>query len=466
MKPSIKTLLIISAIAGGLSSSVAFAAQPAQSQNQTAALGKILADIDGVMHATAQKATAMTNQVDLFLSSIENSDTSGSKLVAPSIDQGTSTPAVNYSQSGLANYVNYNAAQATSKNVKATLQYPVNIVTPQKDDNTKNEFLNALFENNQTSAQKTNLDMTPQQTSEALLSQLTAGTPADDTLYVSPEKLNSITSSTNKVYLPSGQKDTVAKPTKNFTAYLSAPTFTSPYNGSYFGTKENNAYSFNAAKAYLGYLTDAGIPVSVGIPWESLAPGRVNDPTGKDHADSVRAKDIQSLMNNPDFQQYQYTIRNMVAARSMVTDVFNQLLYERAPSVALAKQANLPPQYESHDNYAEVNGKMEPHQTTVSPMQLENYIANHRVNSTKWHQAMSTASPATVQRETLYVLAEMLSKMQQAHLDREKMIELNALEASETMQAMKRSINSQVTKVTAAIAALPGVKVPSKSGNS
>ncbi|MDF1796587.1 MAG: hypothetical protein P1U63_08645 [Coxiellaceae bacterium] len=463
MKPSIKTLLIISAIAGGLSTSVAFAAPQSGQSSNAQAQSKILADIDGILHATAQKATALTNQVDQFLSGVENSNTASTKLSQP---DGTtnfsnvSTPNVPLSQTTLTNYINYQAAQATTKNVAATLSKPVNIINPPKDNSTQNEFLKALFANNDTPKTDTTLDLKPQ-TNTALVSQLTLGTPADDTLFISGNSLQdaeNADSSNNPDYLQSGEKDDVMKPKKNFTTYMSAPTFVSPYNGSYYtGPNGQNAYSANAAKAYLVYLTDAANPIGSDINWQNLAPAAVADTSkakkGKGSPSSVRAKDILKLKNSTAYQKYQLTVRNIVASRSLVTDLLNQMLVERTPSAKLAQEANLPPQYTTQ-NY--VKGSKKP-QTTASPMQVENYIANHRVNSSKWYQSMSTASPAVVQRETLYVLAEILSKMQQAHLDREKLLMVNGLTAIETVNGMKQLANTQVQAVNKEIASLTGV---------
>ncbi|MDF1760986.1 MAG: hypothetical protein P1U40_10655 [Coxiellaceae bacterium] len=472
MKPSIKTLLIISAIAGGLSTSVAFAAPAsggAASGGQMKAQSEILSDIDGILHATAQKATALTNQVDLFLSNIENSNTASTKLSQPADTAqnnftNASTPDVPLSQTSLTNYINYQAAQATTKNVAATLSKPVNIISPPKDNSVENEFLKALFANNGTPKTQTTLDLKPQ-TNTALVSQLTLGTPADDTLYVSGSSLQdaeNADSSNNPDYLQSGEKTDVEKPKKNFTTYMSAPTFVSPYNGSYYtGKNGQNAYSANAAKAYLVYLTDAANPIGSNINWQNLAPAAVADTSkakkGKGSPASVRAKDILKLKNSTAYQNYQLTVRNIVASRSLVTDLLNQILVERTPSAALAKQANLPPQYTTQNNYVTgPDGKVKA-QTTASPLQVENYIANHRVNSSKWYQSMSTASPAVVQRETLYVLAEILSKMQQAHLDREKLLMVNGLTAIETVNGMKQLANTQVQAVNKEIASLTGV---------
>ncbi len=482
MKPSVKTLLIISAVAGSLSTSVAFAAASPSSgaQGASTSQSKILSDIDGILHATASRATALTNQVDQFMSNIENSNTSGAKLPAPQINANSTTvPEVTIHQTGLNNYINYKAALATNQNVTSTLSHANTVINPPKSNSSQQQesvFLNALFQNtgnanSQSSAggdTQMSLDMNAVN-QDALLYKLTTGTPAADTLYMAKDKLQNVStdSDSNSDYLQSNQKPSVAKPTKNYTSYMSAPTFTSPFNGSYFAKKGKNgtvenAYSTDAAKAYLSYLTGAGLPLGGQISWYKLAPAAVSDKSGKNHPNSIRAKNLLTLKNNPTYQKYQYTIRQIVASRSMVTDILNQLLMERAPSAQLAQQANVPKQYETVNNYNPVTKKKE---TTLSPLQLENYIANHRVNSSKWYQAMSTASPAVVQRETLFVMAEILSKMQQAHLDREKMIELQALQASENVEAMKKVADTQVTAVNNVINSLPGVAKSSNSGS-
>ncbi len=48
----------------------------------------------------------------------------------------------------------------------------------------------------------------------------------------------------------------------------------------------------------------------------------------------------------------------------------------------------------------------------ASPLQVENYIANQRINSPAWFKQMKTASPAVVAREQVLILAEIESQLE------------------------------------------------------
>ena len=57
----------------------------------------------------------------------------------------------------------------------------------------------------------------------------------------------------------------------------------------------------------------------------------------------------------------------------------------------------------------------------ASPLQIENYIANQRINGPDWLKQMKTASPAVVAREQVLILAEIESQLERNHLDNERL---------------------------------------------
>lgn len=465
MKASIKTLLILTAVTGCTATALASIPNPnAGMENQEQSQSKILADIDGILHATAAKASNLTNQVDQFLASIENSNTVITRLndKAQLNSKDFNLPAnsmaapaagsVNLNPISLNNYINFQANQATYKNVTTSLSAAQGIINPSSfvDHNT---YLEALFQGaTPTADTKSKTKPTPQ---EIITNQLTVGTPASDSLWLTDPQTGP---SSDTDYLQPSQKAFISQQPNNLDSYMAAPTFFSPYNGSYFTTPTGNkAYSANAAKAYLAYLTDAFKPLGTNIHWSAVAPKAVTDntknrPKGSNHQAAVRAHNIYKIKNSSTYQNYQLTKRSILAAQSAVQSMFNYLYYERMPSQQLAQQSHLPPAYTSTTLGS--NGKPV---TTVSPLQLEDYTANHRANSSAWYQSMSTASPATVQRETLFVLADILKMMQQAHMDRERLLFMAALQANETTNGMKQTASQQVNAVNTMIEKLPGV---------
>lgn len=59
--------------------------------------------------------------------------------------------------------------------------------------------------------------------------------------------------------------------------------------------------------------------------------------------------------------------------------------------------------------------------TDASPHQVDEYMANRRVMNPKWYTDMESAAPSTVQREILYVLAEIRQEMHRQRMDMEKL---------------------------------------------
>lgn len=126
---------------------------------------------------------------------------------------------------------------------------------------------------------------------------------------------------------------------------------------------------------------------------------------------------MKRFINSDAWQNYDYNLRSSVALRSMASSSFASLIAERTPGnmVTINGKAASPSIPEVTD--CEGNVIKNP-----SQLQIESYIANHRVCSTAWRNHINTASPATIQRETLFVLADLQSQMYQQHMDNEKML--------------------------------------------
>jgi hypothetical protein len=75
-----------------------------------------------------------------------------------------------------------------------------------------------------------------------------------------------------------------------------------------------------------------------------------------------------------------------------------------------------------------------------SVAQIEDYNATWRTKSSTWYTQMATASPSNVERETLYVLAEIRSALHQLHEDNERLIALAVLNQLNTLQVAKQSL--------------------------
>ncbi len=518
MNKSIKTTLILSALSGSLCLSSAYAASAASSGSSSGGSSQIqvglLADIDGILHATAKTASNMTYQLDQFLASIESSNTAPSRLSgsAPlsssnltadnSTDSSTNSStkasswgfsssnssnsddttgkSVSLNANSLGNYVNFRANEPTYRNTastlaraNATINNSTSTTAFELNKSNTNPWLNAFFQGDDTDSTTSSTSSSSDTTPKTILditSQLTTETPASDSLYfIDAQSQVKSGSNTAGLLTSSTQADAIAKPTKNFDSYMTASTFFSPYNGSYFTPADGNtAYSPQAAKAYLAYLTAAYAPLGSQVRWDLLDAGSISGASGGFN-ESERARDIYTVKTSTFYQAYQLTMRRMMTLKSGVSSVLNYLYSERYPSSTLAQQAKLPPAYttknyiSSSDDDATGNAggsTTASAKVTASPLQYENYIANHRVNSHAWYQSMSTASPATVQRETLFVLAAILSKMQQAHMDRERQMFLTTLQLNSQVSAVGQNLRKQTDALNTMISNLPGVSNP------
>jgi len=156
-------------------------------------------------------------------------------------------------------------------------------------------------------------------------------------------------------------------------------------------------------------------------------------------------KEIQQLVNNPTYQQYKVMLRSNLATSSIALSNLNHLLSERIVQKGLGNDTSI--------------GKSD-----VSPLQLENYVANHRIASKQWYQNMNSASPAVVQRETLFVLAEIESQLQRMHLDNERLLSvMSVMELQTTKQTAALTGNMQTQAVQSLVDKISGKKSTSTS---
>ncbi len=240
---------------------------------------------------------------------------------------------------------------------------------------------------------------------------LSAGTKASDSLYTAPND-----------HPYQAQILGVAKPKANqlhnnyfnYASLIMPTAYTSP--------------ELQAAKRFVQYATKDYAPLTEGIDLSAL---RNKSPA-----------ELKKFISSPAWQKYQLNIRSMMAARSIILNNLNHLIAERNPIKKLGNNAGLSTK-------------------SASPLQLEKYIATHRATNKKWYQQMQAASPATVQRETLFVLAEIEKQNYQAHLDRERLlaaitgIELqteaaNQLMAKAQIQPVNKAINDVADSKTMA----------------
>ncbi|ABS77624.1 phosphoesterase [Coxiella burnetii] len=232
-----------------------------------------------------------------------------------------------------------------------------------------------------------------------LIPNLTTAIPASDTLYLTDAED------------PLANTYGVAKPDSLYDNYFNFDSL--------FAPSAYNSDQQQAATTYLQYLTK---------PYQSLTDNihfsELKDNLNKLSAEK-RADKLKSFLNNPAYQKFQLAVRSLIATKSIAIDNFNTLLNERVPVKGLGAKVGMPDDPHLPKGYA-------------SPLQVENYIANQRINSPDWFKQMKTASPAVVAREQVLILAEIESQLERNHLDNERLL------ATLSLMALQGTKNSEM----------------------
>ena len=244
----------------------------------------------------------------------------------------------------------------------------------------------------------------------ALLANLTTHIPASDTLY-----LDDTTDPLAALY-------GVAKPSVlhdndfNFNSVITPNAYT--------------AQQQTAADNYFKYVTQQYQDITSGVNFNQLKL-KLNNMSPAD-----KAQALENFVNDPSYQQYQLAVRSALAKKSILLSNLNSLIAERTPVAGLGAEAGLPNDPNLPAGYA-------------SPLQVQNYIANERVNNQAWYQKMATASPATVSREQLFILAEIESNLQRNQLLQERILATLSMIALEKNPAIDQGVDNVNTAIDA-----------------
>ncbi len=124
-----------------------------------------------------------------------------------------------------------------------------------------------------------------------------------------------------------------------------------------------------------------------------------------------------TLQTEPDYQEYKRTYRGIVAARSIYLDNLRHSFQKRI---------------------AQVGGK--------SALQIRNEQTDRRLNE-KYYNEMAEASPATVARETLFVLAEINSQLNAIREQNERLIIMDSISGLNQLAISNTMLDLQAKKV-------------------
>ncbi len=174
-----------------------------------------------------------------------------------------------------------------------------------------------------------------------------------------------------------------------------------------------SSLQLNRANNFIRYAANMGIPFS-DIRWSTLS-----------------AENKEKLDSSDVGKQYKVLMRSAAAAQSVALDNLNNILSERTMVKGLGTKAGM-----TKEN--------------ASPLEVSEFIATRRTRDQNWYNSMAKASPATLQRETLFVLAEMQQQLYQQHLDNERILatlSVTQLQTMQTSRLLNRDVIEEVKKL-------------------
>lgn len=143
-------------------------------------------------------------------------------------------------------------------------------------------------------------------------------------------------------------------------------------------------------------------------------------------------------------KKYMISLRSYIAGQSAGLSSLYEMYLARMPVTGLGTKAKL--------QVVEAGTQNVSSKADASPLEIEAYAATRRLNpylktdvklkdgkpnSVNWKTAMETASPVTLQRETVYLLAEIRAEMFKSRLEAERLRALIALmQIANSRQAM------------------------------
>jgi hypothetical protein len=128
----------------------------------------------------------------------------------------------------------------------------------------------------------------------------------------------------------------------------------------------------------------------------------------------VPDKNIPTALNNAEVAKYLAALRTYTAQEAVGLSNLYHSYGERLPSTDLSALTNaLPPPNPS--------STLQALPVNPSALEVKEYLAKRRILDTNWYTQMSVASPIEVQRQTLYLLAEMRAEMFQQEMEMERL---------------------------------------------
>ena len=149
--------------------------------------------------------------------------------------------------------------------------------------------------------------------------------------------------------------------------------------------------------------------------------------------------------------QDEAALRSLVAAQSVGASNLYQMMANRIIQPGLGTTVGL------------VDSQGQPI-ADASNVQVQNYLATRRSQDKNWYAAMSAASPTTVARETLFVLAEIREQLFTLQKQNERMLATMSVMEMQNTQLSKLNLMQLEQAVTAQINQAKGIQTTPGGG--
>lgn len=265
-------------------------------------------------------------------------------------------------------------------------------------------------------------------------------TVIDNTLKIGFTAPGTAMPTTTQQKIPAVASDNVVKNANDTTATASNSIFTSNqlqkpvpttnqmFNASALIGTDNYSTATSAynAESFIGHLKDIApspevIRISAGQDFDVPIMNLQDPNKAYSTLDKINTGQAQELLENlnkdPQYRNYKKTYRSYIAARSAYVNNLYKIYYERTPLA---------------------NGK--------SILQLKNELAHSRLNN-RYYLAMQKATPATIERQKLFLLAQISAQLNQLYNQNERILLTNTLNGIATLASNSQKLSVQAQTI-------------------
>ncbi|WP_218814426.1 hypothetical protein [Rickettsiella endosymbiont of Dermanyssus gallinae] len=149
---------------------------------------------------------------------------------------------------------------------------------------------------------------------------------------------------------------------------------------------------------------------------------------------------LKATLNQKQNQEYLSALRSYIATQTVAVSNLYQIYAERQA----IDTSGLSPQLKDAIKVVADQTK----QKTVSPLQLENFMATRRILDKSWYDNLIKENPATLQREQVQLLAENLAESYRTRMTTERLLATMSVLVLELNQQIRVQLQGQIQTIS------------------